>query len=455
MLNINKQKLLYDLFKAYYDARKNKRNTLNQLDFEFNLEENLINLGEELFSGKYEVGRSIYFIQNHPVKREVFAGDFRDRVVHHLIYNYISPIFEKEFIYDSYSCRKGKGTSLGIKRVSKFIRSCSENYTKDCYVLKLDISGYFMSINKDILFEKIERVLRKYCYPITLPFCHPEFSSGSIMQEKCTKHCIKDPETSSGGHSTKISSNFSKVGTISSGELIDFLSGKEGQYSYIFLMNLIKKVIYNDCTKNSVFRGKREDYLGLPKNKSLFYAKKGYGLPIGNLTSQLFSNIYLSDFDKFLKKELNIKYYGRYVDDFIIIHKDKDFLVSLIEKTKKYLNDNLGLIIHSNKIYLQHYSKGVLFLGAYINPYRVYIRKRTIGYFYKKIQKLNTKLKNNDFKLDDKIKQDFLSTINSYLGMLNHYKAYKITKKLLINCISSNFLDYFYISKGYTKIMSK
>ena len=187
----------------------------------------------------------------------------------------------------------------------------------------------------------------------------------------------------------------------------------------------------------------------------MFYAKKWYGLPIWNLTSQLFSNIYLSDFDKFLKKELNIKYYWRYVDDFIIIHKDKDFLVSLIEKTKKYLNDNLWLIIHPNKIYLQHYSKWVLFLWAYITPYRVYIRKRTIWYFYKKIQKLNIKLKNNDFKLDNKIKQDFLSTINSYLGMLKHYKAYKITKKLLVNHISSNFLDYFYISKWYTKIMSK
>ncbi|NDK09061.1 RNA-directed DNA polymerase, partial [Candidatus Gracilibacteria bacterium] len=110
---LNKQKIIQDLFQAYYDARKNKRNTLNQLDFEFNLESNLINLGEDLISGKYEVGRSIYFIQNHPVKREVFAGDFRDRVVHHLIYNYISPIFEKEFIYDSYSCRVGKGTSFG------------------------------------------------------------------------------------------------------------------------------------------------------------------------------------------------------------------------------------------------------------------------------------------------------------------------------------------------------
>ncbi|MDD3303239.1 MAG: RNA-directed DNA polymerase, partial [Candidatus Gracilibacteria bacterium] len=118
------------------------------------------------------------------------------------------------------------------------------------------------------------------------------------------------------------------------------------------MINLIKKIIYNDCTKNSVFRGKRGDYIGLPKNKSLFYAKKGCGLPIGNLTSQLFSNIYLSDFDKFIKKDLVCKYYGRYVDDFIIVHQNKEFLISVIERTKKYLNDNLGLTLHPNKIYL-------------------------------------------------------------------------------------------------------
>ncbi|MDR3169618.1 MAG: RNA-directed DNA polymerase, partial [Candidatus Peribacteria bacterium] len=129
------------------DARTHKRNTHNQLVFEYGLETYLIELYQELLSGSYEIGKSIYFIQKHPIKREIFAGSFRDRIVHHLIYNYIAPIFEKTFIYDSYSCRVGKGTSMGIKRVAKFIRSCSENYTKDCYILKLDIQGYFMAID--------------------------------------------------------------------------------------------------------------------------------------------------------------------------------------------------------------------------------------------------------------------------------------------------------------------
>ncbi|NVP17146.1 hypothetical protein HUU51_00290 [Candidatus Gracilibacteria bacterium] len=144
----NNEKLLQNLFIAYYDARKNKRNKKTQLEFEINLESNLLSLYEELINGKYIVGKSIYFIQKTPVKREIFAGNFRDRIIHHLLYNYISPIFENEFIYDSYSCIKGRGTSFGIERINKAIRSCSNNYTEDCYILKLDISGYFMSFYK-------------------------------------------------------------------------------------------------------------------------------------------------------------------------------------------------------------------------------------------------------------------------------------------------------------------
>jgi retron-type reverse transcriptase len=131
--------LIYDLFQAYYDARKHKRNTINQLAFEVDLEKNVLQLYQELVEDRYEIGKSVHFIQFHPVKREIFAGNFRDRIIHHLIYNYIAPIFEKTFIYDSYSCRKGKGTSLGIQRIKKCIRSCSDNYTQDCYILKLDI----------------------------------------------------------------------------------------------------------------------------------------------------------------------------------------------------------------------------------------------------------------------------------------------------------------------------
>ncbi len=143
------------MFQAYYDARKNKRKTINQLKFELEYEKNLFELYDEIIENRYKPKRSIAFIVNKPVKREIFAADFRDRVVHHLIFNYISPIFEKTFINDSYSCRVGKETHYGIKRIDKFIRSCSENYQKDCYILKLDITGYFMAINKTILFQKI------------------------------------------------------------------------------------------------------------------------------------------------------------------------------------------------------------------------------------------------------------------------------------------------------------
>ena len=146
--------LLTDIFRAYYDARKNKRKTANALRFELNFETQLFKLYEDIVNRTYKVSKSICFVIKRPVQREIFAGDFRDRIVHHLIFNYISPFFERLFINDSYSCRIGRGTSYGIKRVNYFIRSCSQNYTRDCYVLKLDISGYFMGINKMILYCK-------------------------------------------------------------------------------------------------------------------------------------------------------------------------------------------------------------------------------------------------------------------------------------------------------------
>ena len=93
--------------------------------------------------------------------REIFAADFKDRVVHHLIIGKLDHLFEKQFIHDSYSCRVGKGTHFGIGRIDKFIRQCSLNYTKNCYILKLDLQGFFMSINKPILFTKLEKFINE------------------------------------------------------------------------------------------------------------------------------------------------------------------------------------------------------------------------------------------------------------------------------------------------------
>lgn len=383
----NDDKLLEDLFKAYFDARKNKRNTINALLFEKHFEEEIFKLYDEIKSGAYKPGRSICFIVKYPVKREIFAAHFRDRVVHHLIYNYVSNIFDKTFINDSYSCRVGKGTHYGIKRIDKFIRSCSQNYSKPAYILKLDIKGYFMSIDRNILFKKIKEVIGSKYHQIN--------------------------------------------------------------FDLPMVLDLIKKTILNDPTADCIIKGKRSDWNGLPKDKSLFFTNPNCGLPIGNLTSQLFGNVYLNDFDHFVKRDLKIKYYGRYVDDFVLIHKSKVYLKSIISKIYYFLLSALKLILHPDKIYLQHISKGVKYLGAVIKPYRIYIGNRTKGNFHTAIKK-HSKIVYHHKPMQEDIDR-LISSLNSYLGMMFHYKSFKLRKRILFQYLSGWWWNYVYLSGGIKK----
>ena len=380
-----------DIFQAYFDARKNKRNTINALAFEQNFESNLFALEEDIISRRYNPSKSICFIVNKPVKREIFAADFRDRVVHHLIYNYIAPVFEKIFINDSYSCRKGKGTYYGIKRIDHFIRSCTQNYSKDCYILKLDVKGYFMAMNRNILFDKVKTVLLNNRYKI--------------------------------------------------------------EFDLYLIIYLIQKTIFNDPTINCVLKGKKSDWDGLPKTKSLFHAAPDCGLPIGNLTSQLFGNVYLNALDHFVKRDLKIKYYGRYVDDFILIHSDKDYLKSLIPKLSNFLLSTCNLSLHPDKIYLQHFSKGVKYLGAVIKPHRIYIANSTKGNFYAAIETQNKIVRDHKPSIEEK--EQFLSSMNSYLGIMKHYKTFNIRKRILFKTLSAWWWNYVYLSSGLKKFVLK
>ena len=382
--------LLLDLFQAYFDARRNKRNTINALAFELHFEEELFLLHNEILSGQYSPRRSICFIVNRPVKREIFAADFRDRVVHHLIYNYLSPLAEGTFINDSYSCRIGKGTHYGIKRLDKFIRSCSQNYQQDCYILKLDIQGYFMSINREILFGQIRNLL------------------------------------------------ISKTNQIG--------------FDLELVLGLIRQTIQNDSTKDCVIKGKRSDWEGLPPDKSLFTAKKNCGLPIGNLTSQLFANIYLNEFDHYVKRDLGIKHYGRYVDDFVLVHQDKEYLRSLIPVIRRYLASTMEVKLHSKKIYLQHFRKGVQYLGAVIKPHRIYVVSRIKGNCYAAIDRYNQIVR--DHKPNQEEIESFISSMNSYLGIIQHFKSYSLRKIMLLKYVSAWWWNHVYISGGYRYLKS-
>lgn len=124
---------LEKLMKAYIDCRRRKRNTETALEFEFSMEENIIKLYEELVNETYQISESICFIVMYPKPREVWAACFRDRIVHHLIYNEISPRFYNRFIKDTYSCIPGRGTTNAVKTLKKYIRAITNNYTETAY----------------------------------------------------------------------------------------------------------------------------------------------------------------------------------------------------------------------------------------------------------------------------------------------------------------------------------
>ena len=377
------------LFEAYLSCRKTKRYTQNAQKFEVDYEANLFDLKEEIENGIYYPGRSIAFIVNKPVKREIFAADFRDRVVHHWLINKLNPLFENLFIQDSYACRVGKGTHYGVKRADAFIKACSEKYTKDSYILKLDILGFFMHINRNLLLTMLEKFIHQY-------YTQPDKA---------------------------------------------------------LVLEITKKIIFNQPTQNCIIKGNKKDWDGLPKNKSLFHSPPDCGLPIGNLTSQVFANFYMHQLDAFATKKLGLKYYGRYVDDFVIVHPDKDYLKSLIPQLSNFLLSTLQLTLHPKKIYLQHYSKGVKFLGTVIKPNRIYIANRTKGNFYNAIEKQNKIIQ--DHKPTKEDKAAFLSSMNSYLGIMKHYKSYNLRKRMIFKRLSGYWFNHAYLSGGLAKFVLK
>jgi hypothetical protein len=381
--------LLHQLHLSYFQARKNKRNTLNQLRFEIQQETQLYDLAKRVYNRTYTPQPCIAFIINKPVMREIFAADFVDRVIHHLIYRCIYVDIDKKLINDSYSCRLGKGTLYGIERAKGFMRSCSENYTKETYYLKLDIEAYFMNIYHSLLYEKVLSML-------------PESKKSFLGISKET------------------------------------------------LVYLIEQTIFNPVTENCRIKGSRSDWVGLPASKSLFNYPATTGLPIGNLTSQVFGNVYLNDFDYYVKTVLKIKHYGRYVDDMIFFHNDRQYLESLLP-ILKVQTDKVGLKIHPNKIVLKSIEEGIPFLGQIIKPHRSYVGNRTKNNFYQAILKINEIMaKEPQFSWQQLC--DIRAIINSYLGYMRHANSFNLRKKMMSKLIK-RFYDCYIVPKNAKKII--
>ncbi len=331
------------------ECRKNKRNTHNALAFEIDLVQNLWQLCDDLNNGKYKIGRSICFLTTSPKLREVFAADFRDRIVHHVLVKDLERIFEPKFISDVYNNRKGKGIHNAMKKAQSYM-----NATYGGYYLQLDIKGFFYNLDKNVLFKQ-------------------------ILKE------IDDERVLYLGH----------------------------------------KIIYHNPTKNYTFKGNRAKLKLLPAHKTLFKMPEYKGLPIGNLTSQFFANIYMNEFDNYVKRILKVKYYIRYVDDFVLFDTSKERLQKLYIEIQTYLKKNLALELRADTRLAKH-SQGLDFLGYIIRENYVLTRKRVVNNYKQKKAKYLDEYERQKGKMSLLEIKEFLSVKASFESHIQHSNSYNL-----------------------------
>lgn len=144
--------------------------------------------------------------------------------------------------------------------------------------------------------------------------------------------------------------------------------------------------------------------------------RKGIGLPLGNLTSQLFVNIYMNEFDQFVKHKLKVRYYIRYADDFVILSKDRRRLGAFINPVREFLKNELKLELHSDKIFIKTIASGIDFLGWVHFPDHRVLRTATKRRMVKRVHE-----------------HPAPETVNSYLGLLKHGSAYKLQSEIQIH----------------------
>jgi RNA-directed DNA polymerase len=303
------------LWRCYRACRRTKRNTYNALAFEIDAEAKLLALQRELRDHTYRPARSICFVTDGPKPREVFAADFRDRVVHHLLVGWHQRVFEPRFIADSYACRRGKGTLAASDRLMTMLRQATANGRRTGWALHLDVGSFFPSIDKSVLYDII-----------------------------CRR--IANPE----------------------------------------IRWLTRAVLFHDPTAYYRFRSlrRREPPPGhprypVPARKSLFGKDNRCGLPIGNLTSQFWANVYLNELDQFAKRALRCRWYVRYVDDCVLLSADPDELWGWRDRIASFLSERLALRLRDPHERPQPLAGGIDFVGWHTWWNRRIPRRQTLA----------------------------------------------------------------------------
>ncbi len=272
------------VYRGYRQCRRRKRGTANAQRYEHRLLDHLVDTTRSLQDRSYAPSRSLCFVARQPKAREIHAADFRDRVVHHVLVPPLEALFEPVFIHDRYSTRVGKGTQAAGARLAHFMRALRAAGDPPGWYLQLDVRNFFNRIDQALLFGLINHRLGK-----------------AVRQ-----------------------------GRISSATAWD-------------LSWLTRVILKQDFQAQTVYRCSPAELRRVPEYKRLTHAPPGKGLPIGNLTSQFFANVYLNELDQFIKHQLKCRYYLRYVDDLILLDRDPARLRDWRGAIVRFLADRLQL----------------------------------------------------------------------------------------------------------------
>ena len=290
------------------EISKNVKNKHKVYMFEKNKFQNINHIINVLKTGEYDGGKYNIFLIKEPKHRIVMALSITDKIINHFIARYVLEVKLSKYLDDrNIATRKGMGTDYGIKMVKKFLEKNKKYET--FYILKLDISKYFYSIDHEVLM--------------------------SLVKDKLSK------------------------------EEYDFLKIIIDSTNEEYINKIIKTIKTNYTKKHPQFKKEID---------SLPYYEYGKGLPIGNMTSQFLSIFYLYELDHYIVHNLHIKYYVRYMDDFVLIHHDKKVLENALKEIETILNTKYKLKLNSKKTKIVKNNEGFVFLGY---NYKV-VGKKTI-----------------------------------------------------------------------------
>ena len=350
----------HDLYKAWQSARRRKRPSHNQLAFEAVWLDSLSALVQRVNSGAWWPSPPVCFITTRPKAREIHAPDFADRVLHHWLVPRLEALWEPDFIFDSFSNRAGKGTHAAVARLQHHMRALQSGSGRgQAHYLQLDIQNFFNSVHRPTLYRQLVGKLEK-----------------------------KGPR-----HYTD--------------ELLHSLRW------------LCHRLLARAPAAQVQWRASPHERALVPAHKRLAQAAPGCGLPIGNLTSQFFANVYLDALDQFVKHHLKCQHYVRYVDDFVLLHHDPAQLRAWQVEIEGFLAERLRLTLKP-QILRGAVQQGVDFLGYHVFPHHLTVRPRVLVHAHQRLAQLHAEMQLPALR----------ATVASYWGHFSHASAHKARRQL-------------------------